>query len=198
MIPVSPFLWPALAAATASEMVSALAKELGHLAAGTPSSSMFREPKWTTPNQVALELPSMRLRKFSPDGNDIATLVCAPLALHDAALTDFAPDHSLVAALQIAGLRNVFVTDWRSASPEMRFFSIDSYFADLNVVVDELGGCVNLIGICQGGWMALAYAARYPSKIHGSSQGRRSTSMPANPSCLGLPMVCRLLCSNDW
>jgi hypothetical protein len=33
----------------------------------------------------------MRLRKFSPDGNDIATLVCAPLALHDAALTDFGP-----------------------------------------------------------------------------------------------------------
>ena len=148
-------------------MVSALAKELGHLAAGNPSNSMFREPRWTTPNQVALELPSMRLRKFSADGNDIATLVCAPLALHDATLTDFAPDHSLVAALQRAGLRNVFVTDWRSASPEMRFFSIDSYFADLNVAVDELGGCVNLIGICQGGWMALVYAARYPSKIHG-------------------------------
>ena len=49
----------------------------------------------------------------------------------------------------------------------MRFFSIDSYLADLNVVVDELGGCANLIGVCQGGWMALAYAARYPSKIHG-------------------------------
>src|SRR5262249_8870369 len=55
--------------------------------------------------------------------------VCAPLALHDATLTDFAPDHSLVAALRMAGLRNVFVTDWRSASPEMRFFSIDSYLA---------------------------------------------------------------------
>src|SRR5262249_30059024 len=96
MIPVSPFLWPALAAATASEMVSALTKELGHLAVGTPSSSMFREPKWTTPNQVALELPSMRLRKFSRDG-----LVCAPLALHDAALTDFASDHSLAAVCVI-------------------------------------------------------------------------------------------------
>jgi pimeloyl-ACP methyl ester carboxylesterase len=48
----------------------------------------------------------------------------------------------------------------------MRFFSIDSYLADLNVVVDELGGCANLIGVCQGGWMALAYAARYPGKIH--------------------------------
>jgi pimeloyl-ACP methyl ester carboxylesterase len=66
---------------------------------------------------------------------------------------------SLVAALRMAGLRNVFVTDWRSASPEMRFFSIDSYLA--------VGGCANLIGVCQGGWMALVYAARYPSKIRG-------------------------------
>jgi poly(3-hydroxyalkanoate) synthetase len=167
MVPLIPFLWPALAAATASEMFSALTKELAHLAAGHSSNSMVREPRWTTPNRIALELPSMRLREFSGGGDNIATLVCAPLALHDATLTDFAPDHSLVAALQMAGLRNVFVTDWRSATPEMRFFSIDSYLADLNVVVDELGGCANLIGVCQGGWMALAYAARYPSKIRG-------------------------------
>ena len=166
MVPLTPFLWPALAAASASEMVSAFAKQLEHLAAGRTSSSMLREPRWTTPNRIALELPSMRLREFSTDGDDIATLICAPLALHDATLTDFAPDHSLVAALRMAGLRNVFVTDWRSATPEMRFFSIDSYLADLNVVIDELGGCANLVGLCQGGWMALVYAARYPGKIH--------------------------------
>jgi poly-beta-hydroxyalkanoate depolymerase len=142
-------------------MVSAFAKELAHLAAVHPSNSMFREPRWTTPNRIALELPSMRLREFSAEGDNIATMVCAPLALHDATLTEFAPDHSLVAALRMAGLRNVFVTDWRSASPEMRFFSIDNYLADLNVVVDELGGCVNLIGVCQGGWMALVYAVDF-------------------------------------
>jgi poly(3-hydroxyalkanoate) synthetase len=147
-------------------MVSAFAKQLELLAAGRTSNSMFRETRWTTPNRIALELPSMRLREFSADGDDIATLICAPLALHDATLTDFAPDHSLVAALRMAGLRNVFVTDWRSATPEMRFFSIDSYLADLNVVIDELGGCANLVGLCQGGWMALVYAARYPGKIH--------------------------------
>jgi poly(3-hydroxyalkanoate) synthetase len=164
---LTPFLWPALAAATASEMVAAFAKELAHLAAGELSNSTAHEPRWTTSNRVALELPSMRLRKFSADGDDIATLVCAPLALHDATLTDFAPDHSLVAALQMAGLNNVFVTDWRSASHDMRFFSIDSYLADLNVAVDELGGRANLVGVCQGGWMALVYAARYPSKVRG-------------------------------
>src|SRR5437899_10756018 len=102
----------------------------------------------------------MRLRECSAGGDDIATLVCAPLALHDATLTDFAPDHSLVAALQMAGVRNIFVTDWRSASPEMRFFSIDSYLADLNVVVDEFGGCVNLVGVCQGRCMGVVAAAR--------------------------------------
>ncbi len=177
MVPLMPFLWPALVAATASEMFSALTKELAHLAAGHSSNSMVREPRWTTPNRIALELPSMRLREFSGGGDNIATLVCAPLALHDATLTDFAPDHSLVAALQMAGLRNVFVTDWRSATPEMRFFSIDSYLADLNVVVDELGGCANLIGVCQGGWMA---------------------SMQANPSCLRSPIVYRLLGSSNW
>ena len=148
-------------------MVSAFAKELAQLAAGDPSNSGPREPRWTTPNRVALELPSMQLREFSPDGDGIATLICAPLALHDATLTDFAPDHSLVAALRMAGLRNLFVTDWRSASFDMRFFSIDSYLADLNVVVDELGGCANLVGVCQGGWMALVYAARYPGKVRG-------------------------------
>ena len=59
----------------------------------------------------------------------------------------------------------MFVTDWRSADAEMRFFSIDTYLADLNVLVDRLGGSVDLIGLCQGGWMALVYAARFPTKV---------------------------------
>ena len=47
----------------------------------------------------------------------------------------------------------------------MRFLSIDSYLADLNVAVDDMGGKVDLIGICQGGWMGLLYAARFPGKV---------------------------------
>ena len=57
------------------------------------------------------------------------------------------------------------MTDWRSASPDMRFLAIDNYLADLNVLVDELGGYVDLIGLCQGGWLALTYAARFPLKV---------------------------------
>src|SRR5260370_20802476 len=57
------------------------------------------------------------------------------------------------------------MTDWRSASAEMRFLGIDEYLADLNVLVDRVGGMVDLIGLCQGGWLSLVYAGRFPAKV---------------------------------
>jgi poly(3-hydroxyalkanoate) synthetase len=159
------FLWPALIAESASEIASAAAREFANLAIEPQPQTGAREPPWTTQNCVALELPTVRLRDFSTTGEGTPTLLCAPFALHGSTITDFAPGHSLVAALQGAGMRRVFVTDWRSASPDMRFLSIDNYLADLNVLVDELGSRVNLLGLCQGGWMALIYAARFSGKV---------------------------------
>jgi poly(3-hydroxybutyrate) depolymerase len=159
------FLWPALAAETAIEFTSAMAREFASLAVGPDTKAKGREPRWTTGNKVALELTTVRLRDFSTSPDGAPTLVCAPFALHGATIVDFAARHSLVAALQSAGMSRVFLTDWRSATPEMRYWSIDDYFAALNVLVDELGGAVDLVGLCQGGWMALAYAARFPAKV---------------------------------
>ena len=107
----------------------------------------------------------MRLRDFSTRADGPATLICAPYALHGATIADFAPGHSVVETLRQNGLPRVFVTDWRSATPETRYFTIDNYLADLNVAVDELGPPVDLIGLCQGGWLALVYAARFPKKV---------------------------------
>ena len=159
------FLWPALVAESASEFASAAARQFVDLALGPETQTSAREPRWATPNHVALELLSVRLRDFSTAGEGVATLICAPFALHGSTITDFAPNHSLVAALQGAGINRLFLTDWRSARSDMRFLSIDTYLADLNVLVDELGGAVNLVGLCQGGWMALVYAARFPGKV---------------------------------
>jgi poly(3-hydroxyalkanoate) synthetase len=47
----------------------------------------------------------------------------------------------------------------------MRHLSIDNYLADLNVAVDEIGAPVDLVGLCQGGWLSLVYAARFPGKV---------------------------------
>jgi len=76
---------------------------------------------WTTPNRIALELATLRLRDFSRGAAGFPALICAPYALHRALMTDFAAGHSIVAALQRGGVDSLFLTDWRSASPDMRF-----------------------------------------------------------------------------
>lgn len=121
---------------------------------------------WTTPNAVTLQLSSMRLRAFSPASSaQQPLLICAPYALHGALVADFAPGHSVVEALREGGVNRIYVTDWRSATPDMRYLSIDNYLADLNVAIDEIGAPVDLVGLCQGGWLSLVYAARFPDKV---------------------------------
>ena len=158
-------VWPLAAAALAAKANVRLLEELMSPVSGKRSVSGGLSSPWTTSNTVALELASMRLRNFSIETSGLATLICAPYALHGATIADFAPGHSVVEALRQGGLSRVFVTDWRSATPETRYFSIDHYLADLNVAVDELGPPVDLIGLCQGGWLALVYAARFPKKV---------------------------------
>ncbi|KRR07746.1 poly(3-hydroxyalkanoate) synthetase [Bradyrhizobium jicamae] len=108
----------------------------------------------------------MRLRQFlQGKAEQQPVLVCAPYALHGAEIADFAPGHSLVEALHKGGIDRVYVSDWCSATPEMRHLSIDNYLADLNVAIDEIGAPVDLVGLCQGGWLSLIYAARFPGKV---------------------------------
>ncbi len=122
-------------------------------------------PEGATPSEIAIDLHTVRLRDFALVKSGVPTVLCTPLALHGAAVADLAAGHSLVAALRGAGIERLFLTDWRSASPEMRFLGIDDYLADLNVLVDHLGGLVDLVGLCQGGWLSLVYAARFPAKV---------------------------------
>jgi poly(3-hydroxybutyrate) depolymerase len=158
------FFWPALAFECASEFASAMTRHLADLPSDK-NGQTAAEPPWTNANKVALELGAVRLRDFSTGSDSTPTLICAPFALHGATIVDFAPQHSLVSALQSAGIERVFVTDWRPATPETRFWSIDDYLSMLNLLVDELGGAVQLVGLCQGGWLALIYAARFPAKV---------------------------------
>jgi poly(3-hydroxyalkanoate) synthetase len=155
--------WPALAFEYAGEFASAMTRQFAKRADDIGEAAA--EPVWTNPNKVALELDAVRLRDFSTGTDTAPTLICAPFALHGATLVDFAPHHSLLAVLQGAGMKRIFVTDWRSATPEMQFWCIDDYLSTLNILVDELGGAVQLVGLCQGGWLALIYAARFPAKV---------------------------------
>jgi len=103
------FLWPALAAGSASEFASAMAREFANLVVGPDTQAGGAPPRWTTRNKVPLELPAVRLRDFSRSRDGGATLICAPFALHGATLVDFALQHSLIAGRptrrSVAGLR---------------------------------------------------------------------------------------------
>ena len=158
-------LWPALVAEQTSEFAAALAQGLVDLAGGPHDEPHQLEPGWTTPNEVVLDLDGVQLRRFGKSAHGHPRLICAPFALHAATIADIAPGHSLVEALRATMAGPVYLTDWRSAGPDNRSRSIDDYVATLNVLIDELGGTVDLIGLCQGGWMGLAYAARFPEKV---------------------------------
>jgi poly(3-hydroxyalkanoate) synthetase len=156
-----PMLWPYAATKLA---VDACVWWIEH-GLGLASHSDEAALPWTTPNTVALELATLRLRDFSRRQAGHPVLICAPYALHRALVADFAPGHSIVASLQSSGLDRLYVTDWRSAAPDMRFLSIDNYLAELNVAIDQIGPPIDLVGLCQGGWLALIYAARFPEKV---------------------------------
>jgi pimeloyl-ACP methyl ester carboxylesterase len=163
--PFVAFLWPAMAAASASEFAATLAKQFVDLAVGPGEDGDPGVPPWTTANRVALRIKTASLRDFSTAADGMPTLLVTPFALHGSTIVDIAPGYSLIAALRDAGLTRLFATNWHSATPDMRFLGIDNYLADLNVLIDEMGGRVNLVGLCQGGWMALLFAARFPGKV---------------------------------
>jgi poly(3-hydroxyalkanoate) synthetase len=181
--PNAAFLLPALFAASASEMAEHFAKQFTSLAIGSETEKP-PPPEWTTPHRVALQLKTVQLRDFATSSKDPPCLLCTPFALHGSTLSDLATGHSLVAALREAGVTNLFVTDWHSASHDMRFRGIDDYLADLNVLVDEIGAPVDLIGLCQGGWMALVYAARFPGKVRKLVLAAAPVDTKAAPSVL--------------
>src|SRR6266478_4566540 len=163
--PYAAFFWPALAAASAGEIGSSFAAHFLGFSGDADGDHTPQEPEGATPSKIALELHAVRLRDFTVAQRGVSTLLCTPLALHGATIADLAAGHSLVAALRGAGIRRLFMTDWRLASADMRFLGIDEYLADLNVLVDHLGGLVDLIGLCQGGWLSLVYAGRFPTKV---------------------------------
>ena len=122
-------------------------------------------PTLATPNRVRLDLRSMVLRDYgAQDG--LATLVIAPFAGHTAVIADYHQGQSLIETLLANGIARLALTDCKSATDDMKDLEIDNYLADIIIAVDDLGGRVNLVGLCQGGWVAAMVAARFPEKVN--------------------------------
>ena len=161
-----PLFWPLAAAEQMAEQGLELsAKNLAFLAEEERIHHELR-PHLASANRVMLDLRTMRFRDYSAaKGQGMPTIVDAPFAGHTAMIADYHKGQSLIETLLTNGLERVFLTDWKSATEDMKDLEIDQYLAELNVCVDDLGGRVNLVGLCQGGWMATMYAARFPHKV---------------------------------
>ena len=134
---------------------------------GPPRVAAVDPSALPTLGRVRVELSTMWLleeREPAPR-QGAPTLIVAPYAVHEASIADFAPGHSLAQALAESGGGPVALTYWKSATPEMKDYDIDAYLSALNVAVDDLGGRASLVGLCQGGWLAAVFAARFPAKV---------------------------------
>jgi len=162
-----PFFWPLEFSAVLMQREFDLVRRGWKTLAEAEKLDFGLTPQFSSTNTVIGELHTLRLRDFStaPEKDECPTLIDAPFAGHSAVIADFRADQSLVATLLANGCSRVLLTDWKSATHAMKDYDIDNYLAELNVCIDDLGGRVNLVGLCQGGWMSAMFAARFPNKV---------------------------------
>jgi len=161
-----PLFWPfGLALGFEEAAVDAAARNMRFIDEVEKTQIERQPPKWATANRVIFELHTLTLRDFSRASDGVPVLVLPPYAGHTSTIADFHEGQSLIATLLDHGCSHAAAIDWRSATPEMRYYDVDNYLAEINVCVDALGGKVRLVGLCQGGWCAAMYASRFPGKV---------------------------------
>jgi poly(3-hydroxybutyrate) depolymerase len=125
-------------------------------------------PQWSTAHTIAAEWSIARLRDFSSPAprENVATLLLPPQAGHDSCIVDYDRRQSQIQTALDAGLTKVFSLDWVGATDATKDSSIEDYVAVISETVTRLGGRVNLVGDCQGGWLAVIYAALHPDTVN--------------------------------
>ncbi|MEO7061407.1 MAG: DUF3141 domain-containing protein [Lapillicoccus sp.] len=125
-------------------------------------------PRWASKHTVVTEWPIARLRDFSSSDpvETVPTLFLPPQAGHDSCIVDYDPQQSQIMTAKDAGLTRVFSLDWVAATESTKDAGIGDYIGVMVETVDRLGGRVNLVGDCQGGWLAVIYAALHPETVN--------------------------------
>jgi len=127
------------------------------------------EPTWASPNTVVLDTPIARLRDFSsdPSSDVVPTLILPPQAGHSSTIVDFNPNQSQVKAAVAAGLARLYSCDWLGATLATRDTTVEDYIAFIDDAVAAIGAeKVNLVGDCQGGWLATVWSALRPERVN--------------------------------
>ena len=127
-----------------------------------------RPPRWHSANRVAQRSDIALLRDFSNRSRAAVkpTLVLPPQAGHHSCVVDYSGEQSQIQVIRSAGLERVFVLEWLEATQKTKDAGIDDYIAVIDRALERIGEPVNLIGDCQGGWLATIYAALRPERVN--------------------------------
>jgi len=129
-----------------------------------------RPPIWATPHRVVRRTALTRLRDYSaPEPSEVVpTLVLPPQAGHDSCIVDYSPRQSQMQTIRAVGLDRLFTLDWVGVTQKTKRATIEDYLAEVAAAVERAGagGPVNLVGDCQGGWLATIYAALHPERVN--------------------------------
>ena len=128
--------------------------------------SDIEQPGWRSENEVIAESEAFALRCFTENREGTPILILGPQAGHHTCLVDYAPpDQSLVSHCVEHSGRPVYAIEWKNADATRRYETIDHLIAQTNFCTDLIGGKINIIGLCQGGWQALLYTILFPHKV---------------------------------
>lgn len=126
-----------------------------------------------TPKAEVFAIDKVRLFRYAPltdKRSSAAPVLVAYGMVGRYTMADLQEDRSLIRNLLAQGL-DVYVVDWGNPTRADRWLSFEDY------VEDYLGGCVqhilrehglaslNLLGICEGGTLAMCYAALHPQQV---------------------------------
>jgi poly(3-hydroxyalkanoate) synthetase len=128
-----------------------------------------RAPEWHLPHTTVMRTAFAHVHDFSPADADpgvVPTLVLPPQAGHSSHVVDFAPGQSQLAVMLDAGLTRLYAMEWRPATAQTRGVTITDYLDVIDRAIVHAGGRANLVGDCQGGWLAAIYAALHPERVH--------------------------------
>lgn len=128
------------------------------------------EPSWHLPNEVVLATPYAALRDFTErrhrDDDVVPTLVLPPQAGHSSTVIDYSPQQSQLAMIRASGLTRLYALEWKPATAATRGVTITDYLTVIDRSIRRMGGRANVVGDCQGGWLAAIYAALHPERVN--------------------------------
>jgi poly(3-hydroxyalkanoate) synthetase len=130
-------------------------------------TSTRQPPGWHTPNRVVRRTAATALRDFSVDRPTAAvpTLLLPPQAGHHSCIIDYSPHQSQVSVAIEAGLDRLYGLEWLPATRDTKDCTVEDYLDAIDDAIDEAGDAVNLVGDCQGGWLAALYTALRPDRV---------------------------------